>query len=137
MKTYVITVPSVGTEYYFFDDDKIKSGKRYLATVKKIINFEDASEELIGLWKENKKYSNWVYADMTDCFIECSIPVYDENPIYFVRDKKGAFYSIETSGEWQTGRLDITGEYNEALSNGYEKTKWNISVPDYLYYEID
>lgn len=128
----VISVPAIGDSYYFFDNDIIKTEKRYSAIVTDVIRFENAESWLIHEWNENKKYGFGRYAEQTDCFVVCKIDDYDDDLIYFVRDIHGAFYSIETTSEWQLGRLDITGEYNEALQNGYTKTKWSLSEPDYL-----
>lgn len=97
---FSIQVPSIGTEYYFFDDDKININKRYIATITDIIPFSQAPENLIYEWSENLNYNPNIFNEMTDVFIQTSIPEYDDDPIYFVRDIHGSFYSIEVTNDW-------------------------------------
>lgn len=64
---------------------------------------------------EIKAGESWLYAIDTDWFIECSIPGYDENTIWFVRTIYGEWFSIDIQNGWQSGKLDVTGELTELL----------------------
>ena len=56
----------------------------------------------------------WLYAEETDFFVECEIPGYDENTIWFVRTVQGGWFSIDVQSSWQSGYLDVDGSiYNE------------------------
>lgn len=47
----------------------------------------------------------WLYAEETDYFVECSIPEYDENTVWFVRSVGGGWFSIDVQSLWMSGRL--------------------------------
>lgn len=49
----------------------------------------------------------WLYAEETDYFIECSIPGYDDNNIWFARTVDGGWFSMDIQSSWQAGRLDV------------------------------
>ena len=141
-------IPIIGKSYEFYDDGKITPGRRFTATVLEIISQEDAKsvmfpiyaykesdyipttivakeEEPIGetslytVWEFNKEIHDWVYAQETDCFIKCSIPEYDEYPIWFARTKEGNWFSLDIQSCWQGGLLDIDNHFTEKLK--YEK----------------
>lgn len=60
----------------------------------------------------------WLYSEETDFFVECEIPGYDENKIWFARTIHGGWFSMNIQSSWQSGRLDVTGEiYLEAKKN--------------------
>lgn len=117
----------------------------------KNIMFERTNEDdihvsmsLLDIWKEEvdshrnsnsfsvlNKGSNgnagspWLYAEETDCFIECSIPDYDENKIYFARTVWGGWFSMDTAGWWMSGELDVElekfNQYEELFPEEYWK----------------
>lgn len=47
----------------------------------------------------------WCYAEETDFFVECSIPNYDENTIWFVRHVSGGWFSMDIQHSWMSGTL--------------------------------
>ena len=47
----------------------------------------------------------WCYAEETDFFVECSIPEYDENTIWFVRHVSGGWFSMDIQQSWMSGKL--------------------------------
>ena len=47
----------------------------------------------------------WCYAEETDFFVECSIPEYDENTIWFVRHVSGGWFSMDIQQGWMSGKL--------------------------------
>lgn len=59
--------------------------------------------------------SSWLYAKETDYYIGVSIPVYDENIIWFVRDIRGGWFSMDIQCCWQCGRLDVDGKLYERM----------------------
>lgn len=81
----------------------------------------DKTKSLMDIWKESVDnhrctenfmvlpYSpgeSWLHADDNDYFIECSIPTYDENTIWFARKADGGWFSLNIQNSWQGGRLD-------------------------------
>ena len=65
----------------------------------------------------------WLYSRNTDYFIECSIPDYDENTIWFVRTVKGTWFSLDIDSCWQAGILDVNGELTKNLEINNLQTK--------------
>lgn len=57
--------------------------------------------------------SPWLYAEDTDYFIECEIPEYDDNPIWFARMIDGGWFSMDIQSSWQSGELDVEGRFNK------------------------
>lgn len=86
---------------------------------------------LLDVWKGEVDECDWLYAPETDYAVKASIPEYDENPIIFVRDLKGGWFSMDTVSGWQSGRLDIDGTifdmaYKEAFPEFHEQHKNDI-----------
>lgn len=52
-----------------------------------------------------KPNAPWLYEEETDFFVKCSIPEYDELPIWFVRDIDGGWFSMDTEKTWMSGLL--------------------------------
>lgn len=130
-----MNIPKIGEFYHFWDDGKCSVGRHYIAKVERIIPFELAENiffhtddslliSLLERWKEEVEECKWLYNQETDFFIECSIPIYDKDSIYFVRDKYDGWFSIDTTGWWQRGRLDIDGSiYKRVLEDSSEETR--------------
>lgn len=59
---------------------------------------------------------SWLYSKETDYFVECSIPEYDVNTIWFVRTVEGEWFSLEVQWFWQCGILDVDGELTKLLN---------------------
>lgn len=115
MKT---NIPEIGKIYAFFDDGKTGLSRRYKATVIDIIPsnvVEEKMPELFAGWKENLNEADFLYAPITDFFIKCSIPKYDNNFVYFVRDKSDGWFSIDYPHGWMSGALDVDGEYGRKI----------------------
>lgn len=134
-------IPDIGKTYMFYDDGKISRCRQDKARVLCVITKEDAKEifiptyydddfnlttikqdieptgsiSLYDIWLLSKKEYDWIFANDTDYFIECSIPEYDENTIWFVRTKSGGWFSMDIQNEWQGGRLDVSGELTKML----------------------
>lgn len=109
-------IPEVGKTYAFFDDGKTGLSRRYKATVLGKIPFEVAEElypELFAGWKENLEEADFLYASTTDFFIKCSILKYDDDFVYFVRDIRGGWFSIDFPHNWMSGLLDVDEEYSK------------------------
>lgn len=138
-------IPIIGNQYHFFDDGKISESRHYIATVLEKITPEQAKDiymnyqgtetsvSLYTIWREEidshrqgntfkvltsgsmEEGAPWLYAEETDYFIKCSIPVYDENDVWFVRTINGEWFSLNTVGTWMAGGLDVSGEKFKSL----------------------
>lgn len=63
--------------------------------------------------------SPWLYAEETDLIIAASIPKYDDDLIYFVRDVRGGWFSMDVTNSWQSGELDTDLSALKALEELY------------------
>ena len=63
----------------------------------------------------------WLYSEETDFFVECEIPGYDENTIWFVRTVQGGWFSIDVQSSWQHGSLDVDGSIYKEIKEEYHK----------------
>lgn len=134
-------IPKIGKEYHFFDDGKISDGRHFIATIIELIPINEAKNIIIStprhynvntgqnlfvdmslydIWIDEKERCDWIYADDTDYIIKASIPIYDDDPIYFARTKDGGWFSMDTTNWWQSGRLDIDGKLYESMLEYYE-----------------
>ena len=139
-------IPEVGEVLHFFDDGKMGRSRHYMATVLRVVSCDDAKNILVkkrfwdpdpysmdselidtaltDVWEIEKMEADWVFDEQTDYFIECSVPDYDENNLWFVRTKDGGWFSMDIQSGWQGGRLDTDGEmykYYKELWKDYEK----------------
>ena len=101
----MLPVPQDGEVRHFFDDGKMSDSRHYFATIKAVIPYKKASQNLKKIWKEERWRCYWIYAYETDYFIKTSIPEYDKKPIWFVRTKDGGWFSIDYMGCLMSGRL--------------------------------
>lgn len=137
-------VLEVGKTYKFYDDGKISPMRQFNAKVLRIITKEDGKEimfptyccedsdweettivykdekphgqkSLYDVWETKKQYLDWVFAEDTKYFIECSIPRYDKDTIWFAERKDGGWYSMDIQSYWQGGLLDIFNNLTEEL----------------------
>ena len=125
--------PEIGRTYAFFDDGKTGLSRRYKATVLDIIPSNVVAElypELFAGWKENLDEADFLYAPITDLFIKCSIPKYDDGFVYFVRDKTDGWFSIDYPHAWTSGLLDVDGEYG--IKNDVPPVDEWVAGKDYL-----
>ena len=137
-------VPEVGQKLHFWDDGKSGDSRHFLAVVTHILTPKQAksiycegrmfiddntpdiellnkSRSLVDLWEKNKKEYDWIFKDETDYFVGCAIPEYDEHIIWFARDKRGEWFSLDIQSSWQGGFLDVTGEkYENNVKEGYK-----------------
>lgn len=121
------SIPEVGKEYIFFDDGKTSYSRIYKAKVLRVIPYSEKvyvdkydydtqgliSASIQEVHKEEAENFYWIYTPETDYFIECSIPKYDDNTIWFARTKDGGWFSMNIQTDWQSGRLDVDGLINE------------------------
>ena len=130
MKT---NTPEIGKTYAFFDDGKTGLSRRYKATVLDIIPYnvvEELYPQLFAGLKENFEAAYFLYAPITDFFIKCSIPKYDDGFVYFVRDTKNGWFSIDYPKGWMSGLLDVDGEYGR--KNDVPHVEEWVAGEDYL-----
>jgi hypothetical protein len=59
-------------------------------------------------------------AQKTDYLIECAIPDYDENNIWFAMTTEGGWFSMDIQSGWQAGRLDVDGELYEYMKVSFD-----------------
>lgn len=134
-------IPEIGKSYPFFDDGKTSVSRLYKATVTRVFKFSKIPEDLVsdrlledGLYtladyiRDSQSYCDRLYAPETDYVIEASIPVYDDDLIYFIRTKNNGWFSIDFSNTWQSGELDITWKkYNNLLEFYQEENMWDAA----------
>lgn len=140
-KNNLIPIPVVGEFYHFWDDGKSSVGRHYIAKCEEIISLaeaktlftkniftdvegDDGEPTIISLydtWVLEKVRCDFLYAKDTDCIVKCSIPKYDDNPIYFGRTVDGGWFSFDFTSCWQGGRLDVTGEKFNYIIKSYEE----------------
>jgi hypothetical protein len=139
-------VPEVGEELHFFDDGKMSQSRHYIATVVRVVRYEDSmgivvpmrewsfdgsdswltDTNLVDIYDIEKHNADWLYAEMTDYFIEISVPEYDENNLWCVRTKDGGWFSMDIQSGWQAGRLDTDGSIYQSfleMHDGYDYRK--------------
>lgn len=133
------SIPQKGKTYKFYDDGKTSReydavvlrilSKDEAKTIKFKARLDDEYElstlydkswgfdeqytfhkSLYDIWKDAVKNIDWVFANDTDWFIECSIPLYDEYPIWFVRTNNGGWFSLDIQSSWQGGLLDVDNQ---------------------------
>ena len=148
-------IPIVGKSYEFYDDGKITPSRRSTATVLEVLSSEESKsvmfpiyvyeesdmipttvvaegEEPIGeislhtVWLQNVMEHDWVFATETDYFIKCSIPKYDEYPIWFVRTIEGNWFSLDIQSHWQGGLLDVDNYLTEELEQWIKEYNNNV-----------
>lgn len=130
-------IPKIGNKHSFFDDGKRRESRHHIAEVLSIITTEGAKNTVIrkdgttlyDIWQEEvkdhvsseyvsinntKPGEPWLYATETDFFVACLIPTYDDDTIWFVRDINGGWFSLNTTGYWQSGQL-MPVEFNAEL----------------------
>lgn len=154
-------LPEVGKKYHFFDDGKLHISRHYIATVLRVVPFDEAkdiivkefdynladdskSDEeclvdqyIIDTWHRERTDHHWLYNkdEETDCFIEISVPEYDEYNLWAVRTKWGYFFTMDIQSSWQGGVLDVdNSHFNEFKQNleWYNKnTDANIDISQF------
>ena len=92
-------------EYNYYDDGKIKEGRRFVVIIKEIIPFNKIDNETLSLWEEEVVDCPWLYSKETDYFIKGKSKD-DGEDITFVRTIEDDWFSI---GYWG-GQLDINGD---------------------------
>lgn len=163
-------IPQEGQYYYFFDDGKICMSRCYKAFVNKVLpsNFEDKNiynisrgGKIINLFdilsqsvnrhRQSKNFivlntpniepgQPYLYAEKTDYFIECLIPDYDDNSIWFTRDVNGGWFSMDIDSGWSGGILDVDFELYKEMKLMYSKDGIDIDESlkeDELYININ
>jgi hypothetical protein len=128
-----VDIPIVNKRYNFYDDGKISFGRHNIAEVIRIISIKEAKNIQIKYYDDEKYKSLYeifvntceefeqlhLYDKDTDVFVECIIPGYDYDPVYFARTLDGGFFSFDTSGSWMSGRLDVDGTITRNLYETY------------------
>ena len=132
-------IPIIGHQYDFFDDGKISLSRHYIATIKRVIPLSEADNVFVrtltwgldephyvdsplsGVWEIFKTEHDWIMAKNTDFFVECSIPDFDDDPIWFARDINGGWFSMDIQSGWQAGQLDIDGSLYKGLIERMKK----------------
>ncbi len=125
-------LPEIGKVYKFYNDGEVKESMQYDALVLDVISIGDARDELVDwfdpefcmmttrelydVWLEESCFTSWIFAKDTDYLIECAIPEYDVNHIWFARTKEGDWFSMSIQSNWQRGILDVTNKLTEKLN---------------------
>lgn len=139
-------VPEVGKTYDFYDDGKLSRHNyakvlRAVPATEEIIvdrfdyelgqlissTLQTIHKEAVDDHRQSERFTvlnapdhspgaPWLYAEETDFFVECEIPEYDENPIWFARTVDGGWFSMNIQSSWQSGRLDVDGKLKKYRS---------------------
>ena len=140
-------IPEVGKFYHFFDDGKLSPGRHYICKVEQIVSESNANNIIIkdipvwddnnecyrekstltDCWLKEKECNNWIYAPITDYFVEVSCPKYDKYNLWFARAKDGGWFSLDIQSDWQGGRLDVTGEIYDDIIKYWKENGYDIS----------
>lgn len=110
-------LPTVGNQYVYFDDGKIRSSRKYWAFINELVPFDDASQNMIDMWEQEMSERDWLYAPETDYFIKATLETSlfrYVSDIIFVRTIHGEWFSL---GYWG-GLLDVDGSLQTKLENG-------------------
>lgn len=109
----MVRVPEIGEKIKFFDDGKTSSSRRYWATIKEVIPFNEARKNAFYYkdWTLQKKEGDFLYAQETDYFVFVDIPEYDEHKVVFVRTVDGEWFSIDSPHLWMSGLLDVDDRF--------------------------
>lgn len=144
-----LELPKVGEVYDFFDDGKRSLSRHYRATVKRIISVEEAKSlkfkyfradfyhndetkdwekeewSLYDIYKIEQEEHDWIFGGVeTECFVECAIPDYDDDMIYFAQTKYDGWFSLDVTNSWQGGRLMLDSTVYDNLIKEYGK-EWS------------
>ena len=145
-------LPEVGKEYHFWDDGKTSTSRHYICKCERIITPEEAKSIIVTVpewnfdfnenefndislydhWKIEVYNHDWLYAEDTDYFVECSCPKYDEDNLWFIRTKDGGWFSMNVQNSWQGGRLDIDGKIFEDIINEIKEHSEYYSKPELI-----
>lgn len=68
----------------------------------------------------------WLYTEKTDYFVECIIPEYDDNTIWFTRDVHGGWFSLSIEDSWQCGKLDVDFSLYNQLKKQYTENNMDL-----------
>ena len=114
-------VPNCGERFHFFDEGKSSPSRHFVVEINKVIAFDQLqSEELIKEIKTEQKDCGWLYAPNTDYVLHGNLLDTDIEPIWFIRDLYGGWFSI---GFW-AGELDIDGSrFKEIIDNEFKYFK--------------
>ena len=108
-------LPKIGELYNSFDDGKIKETRRMSVKITDIIPFDEASEVILTMWKEEVENCYWLYNEQTDYFIVADLYVSDDiiYNIIYVRTKQNKWFSL---GDWG-GKLNCDGSLTEYVNS--------------------
>lgn len=113
-----LSIPKAGDRIPFYDQGKVADYRRFIAIVQKVIpvSLMKVLHPYIYLcWKQEKELSDLLYSPKTKCFIECIIPGYDNEKVYFAEDLEGGWYSFSWKRESVKGKLDFEGKKSLAI----------------------
>lgn len=99
-----------------WDDKSIKSFSLYEIWQNEVKeHLQEAGFIIVGTGASTQVGEPYLYAKETDYFVECLIPDYDDDSIWFARTVDGGWFSMDITGAWQSGRLDVTGKLTKEL----------------------
>lgn len=106
-------IPDAGEILMFFDNGIASMSRMYQAFVMKTYKSDELpefvkkafqSESIRQIYTKDENGKN-----VSDVFIECEIPSYDKNNIWFARTTDGGYFSFDVQSGFQGGRLDVDG----------------------------
>lgn len=105
------SVPSKGQAFWFFDDGKCGSSRRYIAQVIGVYTMKYIRRKMPRLyfeWKLEAINCPWLYASKSDYVLKCKVFEYDGQDCWFFRTRDGGWFSIDYPGFWMSGELDVS-----------------------------
>lgn len=152
MKNDLKQIPNIGEFYHFWDDGKTSTSRHYICKCERIITPEEAKSIIVTVpewnfdfnendfndislydhWKIEVYNHDWLYAEDTDYFVECSCPKYDNDNLWFVRTKDGGWFSMNVQNSWQGGRLDIDEQIFEDIINDIKEHSKDYAKPELI-----
>ena len=129
-----INNPKIWDRFIFLDDGKWGNMRLHVAIVTNIYDFDDTKNIKVKVCKddstqveevplserikENINYNDDLYVTNPQKVLECSIPSYDENLIYFINTKDGMYkwFSVDVQSWWQAGGLLTYDVYDKERS---------------------
>ena len=118
VRSQLSRIPNCGERFHFFDDGKTSPSRHFVVEINKVIAFDQLhSEELIKEINTEQKECKWIYNQLTDYVLCGKLLDTDIEPIWFIRDIYGGWFSI---GFW-AGRLDIDGfKFKEIIDDQFK-----------------
>jgi hypothetical protein len=99
-------VPEPGRSYDYYDDGKVRPGRKDRCTVTAVTPFATAPGEVRHAWEQEKIGCPHLYAGATDFFVRGTLSDAGET-VWFARCAQGGWFGF--GNYMYDGRLDVDG----------------------------